>query len=92
MYNFSIVFDEPPAPAALVELGFETCDDPAALLLIAKCYPFRIGVRKSNHGRYTHRICAPGGFATAEAEGRGLARLESESDYSFKLISRVMAR
>ena len=31
----------------------------------------------------TNRICAPGGFATTVApEGRGLARLESESDYS----------
>jgi len=29
VYNFSIVFDDPPAPAARDELGFETCDVPA---------------------------------------------------------------
>ncbi len=32
VYNLSMVFDEPPAPAARVELGFETCE-PAALRL-----------------------------------------------------------
>jgi hypothetical protein len=26
VYNFSMVFDDPPAPAARDELGFATCD------------------------------------------------------------------
>jgi hypothetical protein len=26
VYNFSMVFDDPPAPAARDELGLETCD------------------------------------------------------------------
>jgi hypothetical protein len=29
VYNFSIVLDDPPAPAARDELGRETCDVPA---------------------------------------------------------------
>jgi len=32
VYSLSIVFDEPPAPAARVELGFDTCE-PVALRL-----------------------------------------------------------
>jgi len=29
VYSFNIVFDDPPAPAARLELGFETCVDGA---------------------------------------------------------------
>jgi len=36
VYNFNIVFDEPPAPAARVEFGFDTCE-PVALRRI--CAP-----------------------------------------------------
>ena len=32
VYNFSIVLDDPPAPAARDELGLETCDVPARRL------------------------------------------------------------
>ena len=32
MYNFSIVLDDPPAPAERDELGLETCDVPARRL------------------------------------------------------------
>ena len=34
MYSLSIVLDEPPAPAARDELGFETCDATARRLQI----------------------------------------------------------
>ena len=30
VYNLSMVLDDPPAPAARDELGFETCDDAPA--------------------------------------------------------------
>lgn len=33
VYNLSIVFDEPPAPAERDELGFVTADEPVALRL-----------------------------------------------------------
>ena len=32
VYSFSIVLDDPPAPAARDELGLETCDVPARRL------------------------------------------------------------
>jgi hypothetical protein len=34
VYNFSIVLDDPPAPAARDELGFDTCDATARRLQI----------------------------------------------------------
>jgi len=40
-----------------------------------------------NHAKYTHRIWAPGGLATPEAEERLPAgRVESESDYQKVVI------
>jgi hypothetical protein len=34
VYSLSIVLDDPPAPAARDELGFDTCDAPARRLKI----------------------------------------------------------
>ena len=73
-----MVFDEPPAPAARVELGFETVL-PVARRLTRKVIQFS----SSSHAapRVTYRMPAPGGLATAEAERPVRGVLEaSESD------------
>ncbi len=87
VYSFSMVFDDPPAPAERDELGFETCDVPARRLQRKKKQ-----VREKNEGfggygiwfrkGHAYRIWAPGGLATADAEERGEAERAgaSESD------------
>jgi len=74
VYSLSMVLDDPPAPAARDELGLETCDAPARRLCRIDVYQGkRSGEEKGEHegGSFsrkgTHRICAPGGFATAPA-------------------------
>ena len=61
VYSFSIVFDDPPAPAALVELGFATCE-PAARRLVEEF----VFLKKTKIRRLTYRVLAPGGLATAD--------------------------
>lgn len=78
-----MVLDDPPAPAARVEFGFETCADDAPARRL------NTSVRNNEYivdslGRASHaqsstdRICAPEGLATALAGDAG--RAESESD------------
>jgi hypothetical protein len=73
VYNFSIVLDDPPAPAARDELGRETCDVPARRLQtkIERCLEENhrvLGDVEAETGfseSDTYRIWAPGGLATA---------------------------
>jgi hypothetical protein len=76
VYNFSMVLDDPPAPAARDELGLETCDVPARRL------HERVLGRLHQKKRDTYRIWAPGGLATAVvAEREETERVgASESD------------
>lgn len=70
-----MVFDEPPAPADRVELGFATCE-PAARRLSKHAISYsRFALSKTK----AYRICAAGGFATEE-EVRLVVGRESESD------------
>lgn len=69
-----MVFDEPPAPAARVELGFDACE-PAALRLCKGGYSNIVSEENGRMRKVPHRIWAPGGFATV------LERAESESDW-----------
>ena len=71
-----MVFDEPPAPAARVELGLATCEPAALRLLFQSSISFFL--HRTSTG--TYRICAAGGFATEEEVRLGVGR-ESESDY-----------
>lgn len=75
VYNLSMVFDDPPAPAARDELGRDACVVPAARRLF-------LFVRKEAIIGYveTYRIWAPGGLATVELAPRPLTRGVSESD------------
>jgi len=70
-----MVFDEPPAPAARDELGFETVLPVARRLNRRVVQLFQLILC---YTRWTYRTAAPGGLATAEAERPGLG--ESESD------------
>lgn len=69
VYSFSIVFDEPPAPAALDEFGFATCE-PAARRL-TKTHQDHL---KEIISKESHRVCAPGGLATPDAVAVPTAR------------------
>lgn len=45
-----MVFDDPPAPAALVEFGRDTCEDPAARLLNTETTSASLFSEKHNPG------------------------------------------
>lgn len=74
VYSLSMVFDEPPAPAARDEFGLDT------VVFVARRLA-RMSITSAILTRVAHRIAAPGGRATAEAE-RPLATVlgASESD------------
>lgn len=75
------MFDDPPAPAARVEFGLDTCA-PARRLDVQNesSKPFVACIVRF---RKLYRIWAPGGFATPVAGARPepLPWGESESDY-----------